>query len=140
MNNDPVVRARNLDETVEGQEKKYKGMQQSSHSESRSTKYCFSKEWLTTFTKKDLSEPRFAPLAKACLNIVANRPIHAKFEEIAMANYVQKKLNAVRGPNLVQYQQMQKKAQKLKQEASTLIPPELRRGSPVDMVKEPGWF
>jgi len=91
------------------------------------------------FCKEGLiDEPRFSLLAKACLNIVANR--YVKFEEIEMANYVQKKLNAARGPNVVQYQQKQKQAQKLKQEASTLIPPELRRASPVDKVNEPGWF
>ena len=45
------------------------------------------------FCKEGLiDEPRFSLLAKACLNIVANR--YVKFEEIAMANYVQKKLNA----------------------------------------------
>src|SRR5437660_9313796 len=83
-------------------------------------------------------EPRFALLAKACLYIVANR--YAKFEEVAMANYVQKKLNAVRDPNVVQYQPMQKEAQTLRQESSGLRPPELRRPAPVDKVKEPEWF
>ena len=55
-------------------------------------------------------------------------------------NYVQKKLQQARGPNVVNYRQMQPQPQTLKQEASTLIPPELRRASPVDKVKEPEWF
>jgi hypothetical protein len=86
-----------------------------------------------------IAEPKFSLLTKACLNIVGNR--YAKLEEINMANYVQKKIQQARGPNVVDYRQMQapqKQAQTLKQEASTLIPPEQRRASPVDRVKEPG--
>lgn len=88
-----------------------------------------------------IAEPKFSLLAKACLNIVGNR--YAKLEEITMANYVQKKIQQARGPNVVDYRQMQppqQQAQTLKEEASTLIPPELRRPSPVDKVKEPEWL
>ena len=65
-----------------------------------------------------IAEPKFSLLAKACLNIVGNR--YAKLEEITMANYVQKKLQQARGPNVVDYRQIQppqQQAQTLKQEA-----------------------
>jgi len=88
-----------------------------------------------------IAEPKSSLLAKACLNIVGNR--YAKLEEITMANHIQKRLQQARGLNVVNYQQTrppQEQAQTLKQEASSLIPPELRRASPVDKVKEPWWL
>ena len=128
-----------MDETVEGQEKENTKNATLIAFRVKVNQVLFFKRMADHFYKEGLiAEPRFVLLAKACLNIVTNR--YAKFEEIAMTNYVQKKLNAVRGPNLMQYQQMQPQPQTLKQEASTLIPPELRRASSVDKVKEPGWF
>ena len=93
------------------------------------------------YQERYIAEPKFSLLAKACLNIVGNR--YAKLEEITMANHIQKRLQQAMGPNVVNYQQTrppQEQAQTLKREASSLIPPELRRASPVDKVKEPWWI
>src|SRR5438309_4768579 len=87
-----------------------------------------------------IAEPKFAQLAKTCLNIVANR--YAQYEEVAMAEFIQKRMQQARGPNVVNYQQTrppQEQAQKLRRQPADFIPAELRRPSPVDKVKEPEW-
>jgi hypothetical protein len=139
MSNNPVDTARNLDETVEGQEKENTRNATLIAFRVKVNQVLFFRRMADQFYKEGLiAAPRFALLAKACLNIIANR--YAKMEEITMANYVQKRLQQVRGSNVVNYRQMQPRSQTLKQEASTLIPPELRRAPPVDKVEEPWWF
>ena len=139
MSNSQVDTTWNLDKPVEGQEKENTRNATLIAFRVKANQIMFFKRMADHFYKEGLiAEPRFSLLAKACLNIVANR--YAKLEEITMANYVQKRLQQARGPNIVNYRQMQPQPQTLKQEASTLIPPELRRASPVDKVKEPWWF
>jgi len=98
MSKSPVDTAWNLNEPVEGQEKENTRKATLIAFRVKVNQVLFFKRMADHFCKEGLiAEPRFSLLAKACLNIVANR--YVKFEEIAMANYVQNKLNASGGPN-----------------------------------------
>ena len=102
MRNSPVDMAGNYeDKQVEGEEQEEEDTQNATRVSFRIKvdQVTFFKRMADHFYQEGyIAEPRFALLAKACLNIVGNRFV--KFEEVAMANYVQKKLNAVRGPNV----------------------------------------
>jgi hypothetical protein len=95
MSNNPVDTARNLDETVKVQEKEDTRNATLIAFRVKVNQVMFFKRMADHFYKEGLiAAPRFSLLAKACLNIVANR--YAKLEEITMANYVQKRLQQAR--------------------------------------------
>jgi hypothetical protein len=143
MSNGPVHKEQNFeDKPVEGKEEEDTRNATRISFRVKVNQLMFFKRMADHFYQEGyIAEPKFSLLAKACLNIVGNR--YAKLEEITTANHMQKRLQQARGPNVVNYQQTrppQEQAQTLKQEASSLIRPELRRASPVDKVKEPWWF
>jgi hypothetical protein len=70
------------------------------------------------YNKGYIAEARFALLATAALSIGK-----ANYEETAMAEFVQRRLQQARRSNVVNYQQMQppqQQAQKLRRQPSTL--------------------
>lgn len=90
-----------------------------------------------------IKEPKFSLLAKASLNLLARR--YAAYEEIALANYVQKNLAAARGPGMVTVPHMQREQatqdRQVKKTVTDFIPAKLRRPPPVDMyMPEPEWM
>lgn len=97
------------------------------------------------FQNNLIDAPKLSLLAKAALNIAGHR--FEKFEEITMARFVQKELAKARGPQapyvrLGQYQGEQpvKMGQTLREEASPVVPLELKKTPPLDKIKEPEWY
>jgi hypothetical protein len=152
MSNNPVDRGLNYqNEKVKGAEEKEKKALRAATLVAfriRSDSQLFYKRMVGYFFENEvIAKPKLSLLGKACLNIIARR--YAAYEEVNLANYVQKQLAAVRGPNAVRDQQLHRETTQSgglgspttrKQTPADLIPPSLRRPPPIDKVKEPEWL
>jgi hypothetical protein len=83
-----------------------------------------------------IEEPRLSLLGKACLNIVGHQ--YEKQEELAMAAYMQKKLDATRGPTKVSMPQYQRQAG-ITNPAPDYLPKDLQKPSILGKQKIPEW-